>query len=149
MLRFVVVLDGVDYRVVDAAVRLLESSFPRRLSRDFIEKARARALRYGYWWRAPEDARAIIVCALNTNIRVFRGFRVVSVLVRALARVELYSMRGIIALLGLTYGIPRGFLSLESVLAKINYVIYLGRRVLESLAYLYPKIRVPLILSYA
>ena len=127
--------------VVEAALRLLESRLPGVVERPLIERAYARALRTGSWWRVPEYCRGLVYAALKSNIRVFRSPKVVSALRRALAWLELYSMRGLVVLAGISYGIPRGLLSLGGLLGKFEYIMYLGRRFLESYSYFYPRLR--------
>jgi len=141
--RFVFDLDlsGVDVRVVEASLRILESRFRGPLSKELISKYYTRALRGRIWWRLPVEVRGLIYAALHSSVKVFRGSRVVAALSRALAYIDLYSMRGLVVLLGLTYALPRHLLSLGEALLKANYIAYLGRRLLESYTYLYPYLK--------
>jgi len=141
--RFTIDLDlsGVDVRVVEASLRILESRFRGPLSRDLISKYYTRALRGRIWWRLPAEVRGLIFAALHSSITVFRSPRVVAALSRALAYIDLYSLRGLVVLLGLTYALPRRLISLGEALLKAGYIAYLGRRLLESYTYLYPYLK--------
>ena len=134
-------LSGVDVRVVEVSLRILESRFRGPLSRDLVSRYYTRALRGRTWWKLPLEARGLIYAALHSSITVFRSSRVVAALSRALAYIDLYSTRGLVILLGLTYALPRRLLSLGEALLKANYIAYLGRRLLESYTYLYPYLK--------
>jgi hypothetical protein len=75
--------------------------------------------------------------ALRSSVKVFKSPRVVLALRRAIVWFELYTMRGFIVLSGLSYAIPRGLLrlSLDYVLSRVDYILYLGRHVLATYAY--------------
>jgi len=128
-------LSGVDVRVVEASLRILESRFRGPLSKDLVSRYYTRALRGRIWWRLPDEVRGLIYAALHSNITVFRGSRVVAALSRALAYIDLYSLRGLVVLLGLTYALSRRLTSLGEALLKASYIAYLGRRLLESYTY--------------
>jgi len=134
-------LSGVDVRVVEVSLRILESRFRDPLSRDLISKCYTRALRGRIWWRLPVEVRGLIFAALHSSITVFRSPRVVAALSRALAYIDLYSLRGLVIFLGLTYALPRRLISLGEALLKVDYIAYLGRRLLESYTYLYPYLK--------
>jgi len=134
-------LSSVDVRVVEASLRILESRFRGPLSKDLIARYYRRALRGRIWWKLPLEVRGLIYAALHSSVKVFRSSRVVAALSRALAYIDLYSLRGLVVLLGLTYALPRRLTSLGEALLKANYIAYLGRRLLESYTYLYPYLK--------
>jgi len=140
---FVIHLDlsSVDVRVVEVSLRILGSRLRGPLSRELISKYYRRALRGRIWWKLPVEVRGLIYAALHSNITMFRSPKVVAALSRALAYIDLYSMRGLIVLLGLTYALPRRLISLGEALLKAGYIAYLGRRLLESYTYLYPYLK--------
>ena len=130
-------MSGVDVRVKGLAARILESRLPQRFDRGFLERFYVRALRTGSWWRAPGEARGVVWAALKSTIKIFRSPRVVSALRRAIALIELHTMKGAVVVAGLTHAISRGLLdplSREAV-SKLNYISYLGRCVLETITY--------------
>lgn len=139
-MKFAILVDGLNAKIREVAVELIAETLPGRLERGFIERAYARALRNGAWFRIPDIYRGLIWSALRSSIWVFKSRGVVNALRRALAWLELYTLRGLVVLLGLSYGLPRRLISLGgSLLGKLDYIRYLGRRLLASINY-YPSL---------
>ena len=130
-------ISNVNARVVELAVRIMESRLPQSFDRPSLERVYVKALRSGSWWRAPGEARGVLWAALRSSVNVFKSPRVISALRHAIAWFELYTMRGFIVLSGLSYAIPRGLLrlSLDHLLSRVDYILYLGRHVLATYAY--------------
>ncbi len=128
-------ISNVNARIVELALRVLESGLPQRFDKLFLERVYVRALRSGSWWRAPGEARGVLWAALRSSVKIFKSPRVVSALKRAIAWLELYTIRGFAIVAGLSYAIPRGLLHRGSLASKVGYILYLGRHVLETYTY--------------
>lgn len=135
-------ISGFNAKLVEVSLRILESKFNGPIPRGVLERYYRRALRTGVYWRLPEETRGLLYVALRSTVTVFRGSRVVRVLRRALAYVDLLSLRGYVVLLGLSHALARGFVRLEDALSKAGYIAYVGRWLLESLNYFYPHLRI-------
>jgi hypothetical protein len=53
-------ISNVNAKVVELAVRVLESRLPQCFDRPSLERVYVRALRSGSWWRAPGEARGVL-----------------------------------------------------------------------------------------
>ncbi|MFZ8788562.1 MAG: hypothetical protein ACO2OZ_02710, partial [Acidilobaceae archaeon] len=69
-------ISNVNARVVELAVRILESRLSQYFDRPSLERVYVRALRSGSWWRAPGEARGVLWAALRSSVNVFKSPRV-------------------------------------------------------------------------
>ena len=120
---------------------------PERVTRALVQRALRRARRLGLYWRVLEPLeRAVLEAASRASVEEYRSPRVKRLLAAIIAKIEEYTMRGLVLKAGLSYALSRGLLALPkaprallgALRSKLSYIRYLGRSILEVYSYFAP-----------
>ena len=122
-------------------LKLLE---PERVTPVEAFRALKRGRRSGALWRVLTPLeRALLAAAARARVREYKGPRIKPLLAAIIAKVESQTVRGLVLAVGLrrVLSIAPGLLSLrprallETLKRKLQYLLYLGRSILEVAGY--------------
>lgn len=120
---------------------------PGEVTPQLVAREIRRARRLGIYWRVLDPLeRALLQVAARLKVDSYRSPKVRELLARLIARIELYTMRGVVVLTGLRYALSRGAFRgvlssglralVEWARSKLKYILYLGRSMLVVEGYL-------------
>ncbi|BAA80179.2 hypothetical protein APE_1193.1 [Aeropyrum pernix K1] len=128
---------GSNDSIRSLALQLLK---PDKITPKTALRAIRRAKRNGAFWRALKPLqRSILEAAARAKVKKYTAEKLRNILAEIIAQLELYTLRGTLILLGLSRLLAlKNITSLALLKSKISYVLYLGRRILETVDYFKP-----------